>query len=655
MSPDRQAAPRFSYTLLTLALAVQSLCVIPFYCHYSWSDMQPWFTPQHATLLEKNFFAAIAAQLDLAKTFSILTALLVVLYLSLFSQQAKEKTPDRSGLLKFGAVAVVFGLVAQVLVMSRCLQLPMTLDDPYIDFRYVQNWLKGMFDYNPGLRIQGYSSPLHLAVVYVATKTAQLLPSLTAGGLHPAAISQNINIFLQICNLILVFAVAERGLKSRVFAIVAATVYTCGASSTLAAIDNKESALMQFLILLSLLAAVTARYQKWCPYTAMALSLTRPEGIIWTVREVLSDVIDGGVATIKRWLPTIVVIGAWYAFACSYYGTVIPHGAMGRANMFHSSPTLTVHACPFILTTLGIDTFKHLFIYWPTSSDFFAPIFTFEQLAKGMVAFILLVAYAHRHEWLRSYAYNAIAIFAFFAAFDPWMFSWYYSWFTLIAVLILPLMAQTACAVIMSAKSALAKKSGNVIFSWLKLGWGAALLLLVILPQLLDINLINWFSAPEGKRESIKHYMRARVSEVLFVANPAIERLSLYKEAAAFIAARSGAQGTLATWEPGVLGYYLPQTKVLDLGGLVSDEALEYYPVPVNDRTRKDVWGSIPARAVIALKPDRVILFDSFGNNGMLKNRAFLESYRLVKFWPMKLWDGEGLLLFERNDKNGTK
>jgi hypothetical protein len=261
-----------------------------------------------------------------------------------------------------------------------------------------------------------------------------------------------------------------------------------------------------------------------------------------------------------------------------------------------------------------------------------------------MVALIVLVFYVHRLEWLRSYAYNLIAIFAFFAIFDPWMFSWYYSWFTPVAVFLVPLMMQSACNLIREA----AKNKTPLGKTW-QIAWGTLLLLLVTLPQMIDINLFNWLSAPSDKRETAEQYLRARASETLFVINPAIERLNVYKVAADYLASTEGGKfNTLATWEPGVLGYYLPKKTIIDLGGLVSDEVLKYYPVPVNERSRKDVWGSIPVQAVMDLKPDRVILLDSFGNNGLLKNRGFLEQYKLTKFWPIKLWQGQGFLLFER-------
>jgi len=224
-----------------------------------------------------------------------------------------------------------------------------------------------------------------------------------------------------------------------------------------------------------------------------------------------------------------------------------------------------------------------------------------------------------------------------FASFDPWFFSWYYSWFSLVAVFLIPLLVKVGCNLIGS------KNIGKKIA-------GLAIAAIVLLPQVIDLNLINWLSQKSSSRASLQQYLATSLKAPFFVFNPPMQRLALYKHAAEYLnqSKKTRAFSTLATWEPGVLGYYLPETEIIDLGGLISDETLKYYPVPVGDRTRRPVWGSIPTEAVLELKPDRVIFFDCFADNGLLKNQKFLQSYKLVHFWPLELWDGQGLFLFEK-------
>ena len=185
---------------------------------------------------------------------------------------------------------------------------------------------------------------------------------------------------------------------------------------------------------------------------------------------------------------------------------------------------------------------------------------------------------------------------------------------------------------------------------------GAVLLTVVSATQLIDLSLVNWLA--DKNRSSINQYVAESIHNTFFVSNPAMQRLSVYKQAADFLQSQNQAKGngkarmTLATWEPGVLGYYLPGSEIIDLGGLVTDETLQYYPVPLSERSRREVWGSIPAQAIVEMKPEQVIFFDSFADNGLLKNKQFLETYKLSQFWPLELWGGHGLFLFERQKTN---
>jgi hypothetical protein len=59
--------------------------------------------------------------------------------------------------------AVVLVTVSLVLRLWQC---PLAMDDAYVDYRYVQHWLSGQFDYNPGVHIMGFTSHLHLVALW---------------------------------------------------------------------------------------------------------------------------------------------------------------------------------------------------------------------------------------------------------------------------------------------------------------------------------------------------------------------------------------------------------------------------------------------------------------------------------------------------------
>ncbi|MFA6212516.1 MAG: hypothetical protein WCT03_15630 [Candidatus Obscuribacterales bacterium] len=615
--------PRLALELL-LQAGLQLLCLAPFFTIYhNWPQFQSIFLP--TLTLPAGMLQAVNGQLELAKIFAVVAATITAFYFTIVS-------PSKNGRLALVSAAVV-GLLAQGLVMTRCLQFPLAIDDPFIDFRYVSNWINlRSFDYNPATqltRVQGFSSPLHLFLLYVSSLAFRVI--------DVAKVSTGLNLLLQLTNLLLVYTVAAKSFKYLPLAWVAALLYTFGASSMLAGIDNKESTLVQLLILISLLLS---SHRQWCPLISTLLSLTRPEGIIWFGREFICDIIERGKACIKPWIPALITLFVWYGFTYCYYGSAIPHGALGRSTMFHSFTHLTAHSCPFILTTVGIDVFHHLFLLPGGNGEAQSQLLTVENLLKGALAFLLLLYFARREKWLAGYAYNSVLLLLFFAIFDPWMFSWYYSWFSLIAVFTIPLLLQSAWSMLQSPNKVLIR----VI--------GLALLGAVTVVQLFDLNMLNW-SADKNSQDSksISDYCAAQIHNTFFVVNPAIQRLALYKQAAEYLSSKgpnSETPSTLATWEPGVLGYYLPNTNILDLGGLVTNETLQYYPVPLNQRSRRDVWGSIPARAIIEMQPEKVIFFDGFADNGLLKNQRFLETYELSQFWPLELWGGHGLFLFEK-------
>lgn len=604
------------------ATVVQSLALLPLALIYNnWHAIGPDLTP---ALSDPLMLAAVARQVAVAPAFALFTAILCAAY---FTFRWKSTTVS---LIERLAAALGLGLIAQILVFTRCWQFPFALDDPFIDFRYVYNWSTfHSCDYNIGDRIQGYSSALHLALLFILNK---ILP------VHNiAAISTLFNTFLQVFNLLLIFTIVARAMKSRVFALLAALTYCLCASSALTATDNKETALLQLLMLVSIYTSTVALHHKWCAPLAVLVSLTRPEGILWFAREFISDIIDRGKACLSSWGTSILMLGFWYGFVTYYYGTVIPHGALGRASMFHSAPQMTAHACPFILTMIGMDAFKDFYIYLPWLGADQAASVNVLLLVQGAVALLLLLYFARKEDWLRPYANNCALLLLFFAAFDPWLFSWYYSWFSLIAVFLIPLVTRAGWQ-LLTAPGLLMRAAG------------LATLAAIILPQIIDLNLINRMTHTGAEKLTATDYLLSSIKSRIFVFNPPMERLALYQRAADYLAQNNKVKpfNTLATWEPGVLGYYLPDTKILDLGGLVSDEALKYYPVPIGKRSRRSVWGSMPDQAVIDLQPDRVIFFDSFADNGLLKNQKFLESYRFLKFWPLKLWGGQGLFLFEK-------
>ncbi len=88
----------------------------------------------------------------------------------------------------------------------------------------------------------------------------------------------------------------------------------------------------------------------------------------------------------------------------------------------------------------------------------------------------------------------------------------------------------------------------------------------------------------------------------------------------------------IAMPEIGVLGFYMPDAYVLDTAGLVSPEAVAYFPIPENERAGPSI-GSVPRGLIHDYLPELVITFEIFGRDGILDDPWFLENYILVIDW----------------------
>jgi hypothetical protein len=88
---------------------------------------------------------------------------------------------------------------------------------------------------------------------------------------------------------------------------------------------------------------------------------------------------------------------------------------------------------------------------------------------------------------------------------------------------------------------------------------------------------------------------------------------------------------------------------VIDGAGLVSPQAVDYFPVPENERLDAAI-GAIPRGLVRVYQPDMVITLDFFVANGLLIDDWFQENYMLIyQQGELTIEHGE-LLIYARND-----
>ncbi len=544
----------------------------------------------------------------------------VLLGICFFLESKEKKSLSKTDL----AVALIVSASVYCIIASRTLQFPICCDDAYIDFRYVYKWVHGLgLDYNSGEKLMGFSSVFHLLVL-----TAM---AFVFNGVDIGAVSQMLNCMLQVATVLLLFITTRKIFNNDLMASLAVVVFSFNPTNLSHAIVGKEAPLITFLLTLALFAWTRER-PTMLAWSSAALALTRPEGLIWFVGTFILDLQKRGRNAIRCWIFPGLSLVVNYVVLISYYGVDnIFHGARGRAAMFCFIADSSDKAAYHIFKVAGTD------IFGQACASLFSPdLDPVSWILQGCVAFLLLFELARKNEWLRLYAYNVLAILTFFCYLDPWMFSWYYGWFGLMAPLMIPLMVRVLIKPIASLKS-----YPSVAFM---ATLGVLCMFNSTIAALPPSRLIATFN--EGAAPALwPLYKELRAH--LFAWNSGQDRLNMYKRAAMYISGRNQKNERIATWEPGVIGYVLPKDRILDLGGLISDEALKYYPVPVGERPRIKVWGAIPPDSVVALKPEWIIFFDCFAEGGLMRNEQFLKDYRMEKFWVGPIWGSRGLYLFK--------
>ena len=618
---------KITKTNFLIAIAVQFILLCPLiWIWTTWAKFSPLVIDPSLPLELINLVPAAVQR------YGVFMILCAFVFCAFFFFAFKSKDDENNKLnfsagAQFFSFAFLFCLIGYVMVALRILQFPVCVDDAYIDFRYIYRWANGLgFDYNSPEHVMGFTSHLHVLLLTVIASIVR--------GVDIALLSQLTNVVFQFATYLLLFLVSRLCYQNIWLAFFSCAAYAFNQENLSACLTGKEAPMLTFLVLLSMWSAMKMKWG-WLSWICCLIALTRPEGFIWYAVNLLYFFkrAEDRKQYLKNWIaPSILIVGV-YVFLFSYFGSVIPHGALGRAAMFHSFGEATDKTVFFILKFVGVQLFG------TSLAAVFAPGLNFEitWLLQGAVAFLFLFEVSRRKAWFQPYVYSSLLLLLFFAVTDPWMFSWYYSWFALLAPLAIPYVVLCLIRLIKSLSGYPSLAFCAVVASLCLLSFNLA-----TLPpaRILLLNQKGPFMTFWPVIKTIRSYP--------FGWSEPQQRLLVYKHAANFFNTPEAAKGDIATWEPGLLAYLLPERKILDLGGLLSDEVLKFYPVPNGERTRKSVWGSIPPEAIIQLKPEWCIFFDCFGDNGLLSNRKFLSSYELQKFMHGNIWGSKGLYIFRR-------
>jgi hypothetical protein len=102
------------------------------------------------------------------------------------------------------------------------------------------------------------------------------------------------------------------------------------------------------------------------------------------------------------------------------------------------------------------------------------------------------------------------------------------------------------------------------------------------------------------------------------------------------------AETRVAAGDIGAVGYE-SGARILDTVGLISPQAVGYYPLPAEAYT---IQYAIPTELILDELPDYLVVLEVYVRNTLLRSEAFAELYELDLRWETDIYGSDGLLVF---------
>lgn len=200
-------------------------------------------------------------------------------------------------------------------------------DDAYVSLRYTSNLVHGLgLVYNPGERVLGTTSPLH---VFILAAVAKIL-----GVGHLEAITLTIAIF---ASLGLVYF-SEKFLNQIGIPRGVKWTYLCVLAFLPSFVSNSTSGMETPIVLLLMVLSIYFTTQNQLlavAFVGVLLFLSRIDTGIWLVALGAHILIENRGSIMRRLATPLVVflagIVSWLTFSHIYYGSIIPESVVGKA------------------------------------------------------------------------------------------------------------------------------------------------------------------------------------------------------------------------------------------------------------------------------------------------------------------------------------
>jgi arabinofuranosyltransferase len=493
--------------------------------------------------------------------------------------------------------------VALLAFVARIVPTPRTIDDAFITFRYARNLVAGLgLVYNPGEPVLGTTTPLYaLLLAGLSAVTQQENYPWLALLVNSAADAAG-------CLVLAGLAVTLTG--RRALGLAAALLWAIAPMSVTFAIGGMETSIFILLLLLAALAYVRGRTRLAAAAGALIL-LTRPDGALLVAPLILDLVLRRARQKQSPFAEAgifLAVLAPWVIFATLFYGSPVPASIAAKSVAYRLD---TYAALVRLIQHYGTPFFEHTLL-----SDYF-PLYGF--ILYMVVSLLGGLAVVRRHSTAWPLAVFPALYFAAYAIANPPIFRWY--------------LAPPLPFYFILILAGLARIFDDVARALRRLpaAWPARALLIPV-GLYVALFVAAWTPAPDHGPARPAPKMAWHLLELY------------YTDLGRTLAPRLGPGSLLAAGDVGALGYYT-NARILDAVGLISPEAVAYFPL---DPEQFVITYAIPAQLILAFQPDYVVFLESYGRKSLLADPAFQAGYVLDTFLPTDIYSSNGLLVYRR-------
>ena len=501
------------------------------------------------------------------------------------------------------------GLAAVALVV-RLVAGPRTIDDAYITFRYARNLAEGLgLVYNPGQQVLGTTTPLYTFLMSLAWVLGQQ---------NLSAVALVVNALADAGTAVLLYWLALRLDSSRIVAVGLGLAWAVSPMSVTFAIGGMETSVVILFLVASFTAYVTGRSHLSAALMALAV-LTRPDALI-AAALLLGDMVlrplvrrDGSPLSSRlRRLPwtEMAVLGAlllpWIVFATAYFGSPLPHSVAAKARAYQIEP---LSALIRLLQHLSTPFFEHKVLgrFWPVVG---LPLYLLLYLSGGLH----LIKRAGR--MLPFVLYPLVYVTVFSLA-NPLIFRWYLA-------PPLPFYFLGILVGLSRILTGLARWLGRQPIGV----WATRLAVVLLLLSALNAYTLHPDHGPDRPAPEMAWFKLEL----------------LYRRAADLVKPRLEPNDVIAAGDIGVLGWYTG-APILDAVGLISPEAVSYYPL---DPSLLVISFAISPDLIRDRQPQYLVTLEAYVRRSLLPAPWFQEQYELIAKLDTDIYGSDGMLIFAR-------